>query len=320
MLDETLLQQGLSLTLERTEFSGLGRLHRGKVRDSYIGSGQRTIIVTDRLSAFDFVLGTIPFKGQILNGMACYWFEESRHLVPNHLLGRPDPAVSLAQECKPFLVEMVVRAYLTGSSSTSIWTHYARGERTYCGHRLPEGLRQHEKLPRPLITPTSKADLGQHDTPLSAAEVIAQGLCSAAEFELLSDLCLKLFAFGSERAAERGLILVDTKYELGRTGEGKIVFIDEIHTPDSSRYWYADSYEQALARDANPRPLDKEYVRRQLVAEGYSGQGSPPPLRNELRLEAARRYVEIYERITGRDFAPDLEPPLDRLRRNLRLD
>jgi phosphoribosylaminoimidazole-succinocarboxamide synthase len=274
-------------------------------------------VVTDRLSAFDHILGTVPFKGQVLNGMASYWFAESRALVPNHLVATPDPAASVVRECRPFAVEMVVRGYLTGSSSTSIWTHYARGERSYCGHPLPDGMHKHQRLEQALITPTTKAEHGAHDEPLSAAEIVARGLCSADELARISALCLELFAFGTRRAAERGLILVDTKYELGRTPEGELIFIDEIHTPDSSRYWYAGSYERALAAGGDPRALDKEHVRRELVARGYTGQGAPPPLDDELRLEAARRYIEIYEQVTGRPFVPDLEPPAERLRRNL---
>jgi phosphoribosylaminoimidazole-succinocarboxamide synthase len=320
-MDEATLRRGLTLTLGRAELPALGRLHAGKVRDSYVDAtaGRRTIVVSDRISAFDHVLGTVPFKGQVLNGMAAHWFEQARAVAPNHLLSVPDPAVSVVRECRPFAVEMVVRGYLTGSSGTSIWTHYARGERSYCGHPLPEGLRRHERLPRPLITPTTKAAPGEHDEPIAAAEVIARGLCGAAEWEQLSEMCLRMFAFGTQLAAERGLILVDTKYELGRDEEGRILFIDEIHTPDSSRFWYADGYDAALRAGADPRSLDKEYVRRRLVADGYDGRGDPPPLSDEVRLEAARRYVEIYERVTGRTFVPDLEPPEERIRRNLGL-
>jgi phosphoribosylaminoimidazole-succinocarboxamide synthase len=319
VIDEATLQKGLTLTLDRTDFSGLGKLQRGKVRDSYLSGDTRTIVVTDRISAFDVVLGTIPFKGQVLNGMACYWFEQSRSLAPNHLISVPDMSVSVVRECRPFPVEMVVRGYLTGSSSTSIWTYYARGDRTYCGHRMADGMHKHERLPRPLITPTTKAEQGSHDEPLSADRLIARGLCTAEEFEIISEMSLRLFAFGSKIAAERGLILVDTKYELGRTPEGQIIFIDEIHTPDSSRYWYADSYAEALRQGTDPRALDKEYVRRQLIAQGYSGQGAPPVLGEELRLEAARRYIEIYEQVTGNVFVPDLESPEVRIRTRLRL-
>ncbi|MCC6749607.1 MAG: phosphoribosylaminoimidazolesuccinocarboxamide synthase [Deltaproteobacteria bacterium] len=314
MTDEV-LQQGLGLTLDETDFPGAGALHRGKVRDSYCRGDRRTIVVTDRLSAFDVIVGTIPFKGQVLNGVAAYWFDASRELVPNHLLAVPDPAVSVVRECRVIPVEMVVRGYLTGSSSTSIWTHYERGSRTYCGHALPAGLHKHERLPRPLITPTTKAEKGAHDEPVSGDEAVARGLCTAGEFAELSALALRLFDFGTRRAAERGLLLVDTKYEFGRTPEGTLVVVDEVHTPDSSRYWYAASYEEALRSGSDPRALDKEYVRRYLVAQGFRGEGPTPVLPDAVRMEAARRYVEIFEAITGTAFVPNLEPPLERLAR-----
>jgi phosphoribosylaminoimidazole-succinocarboxamide synthase len=319
MIDEQTLRAGLELTLRDTDLAGLGRLHRGKVRDSYVdeAAGRRTIVVSDRISAFDVVLGTIPFKGQVLNGMAAHWFEASRGLHPNHLVEVPDAQVSVVEECEPFPVEMVVRGYLTGSSPTSLWTHYARGEREYCGHRLPDGMRQHQRLERPLVTPTTKAAAGEHDENVSAAQIVERGLCTAEEFDQLSRMCLEMFAFGARSAGERGLLLVDTKYELGRTRDGRMVFIDEIHTPDSSRYFYADSYEEALRAGEDPRPLDKDYLRRALVARGFSGQGAPPRLDQELRLETARRYIEIYEQVTGHDFQPDLEPPAERIRRKL---
>lgn len=320
MIDDATLRRGLACTLERTSFEAeLGPLQRGKVRDSYVRGGRRWIIVSDRVSAFDVVLGTIPFKGQLLNGIAAYWFEQARHVAPNHLLELPDPAVSVVRECEPFPVEMIVRGYLTGSSPTSLWTHYDRGAREFCGHRLPDGMTRHQRLAQPLVTPTTKAGPGEHDENISAAQVVERGLATADEFARLSALCLELFDLGTRLAAERGLILADTKYELGRTPDGSIVFIDEIHTPDSSRYWYADSYERALSGGGNPRSLDKEYLRRQLVAGGYSGQGPAPELSDELRLETARRYVEIFEQVTGQAFVPDLEPPLERIRRNLAL-
>jgi len=321
VIDETTLRAGLDLTLEHSDFEGLGRLQRGKVRDSYVdeGAGRRIIVVSDRISAFDVVLGTIPFKGQVLNGMAAHWFAASREISDNHLISVPDAQVSVVEECAPFPVEMVVRGYLTGSSPTSLWTYYARGEREYCGHHLPEGMTQHQRLDAPLITPTTKAEKGAHDEPVSAAQIVERGLCSAEELSRLSEMCLAMFALGTRLAADRGLILVDTKYELGRTRDGRLVFIDEIHTPDSSRYWYAESYEEAMKAGSDPRPLDKDYLRRTLIARGYSGRGAAPPLDDELRLETARRYIEIYEQVTGRAFEPDLEPPAERIPRRLGL-
>lgn len=318
MISEATLQRGIELALDETRFEDLGTLERGKVRDCYVRGGRRAIIVTDRLSAFDRIVATIPFKGQVLNGVSAYWLEQTRAICPNHLISVPDPVASLVHECRPFPVEMVLRGYLTGSSPTSIWTCYARGERRYCGHRLAEGLRQHERLAAPLITPTSKAPKGEHDELLSADEVIAGGLATAEEFAQLSELSLALFAFGQALALQRGLILVDTKYEFGRLPDGTICLIDEIHTPDSSRYWYADSYDEALRSGSDPRALDKEYVRRHLSGLGFRGEGPVPPLADAVRIEAARRYIEIYERMTGQSFVPNLDPPLPRIHAALR--
>ena len=298
-------------------FDVLGERYSGKVRENFTRAGQRIIVVTDRMSAFDVVLGTIPFKGQILNGLARAWFEATADLFPNHMIDVPDPQAMRCVECEPIPVEMVVRGYLTGVSSTSVWRAYERGDRVFCGHRLPEGLRKHERFRENLVTPSTKAAKGEHDKSVSKDELFERGLIEPELFDRLESMCLALFARGQQLAAERGLILVDTKYELGRAPSGEIMLIDEIHTPDSSRYWYADTYEDAMAAGRDPRALDKEYVRRWLVEQGFDGDGTPPPLPDEVRAEAAGRYVEIYERLTGRSFEPDLEPPVERLRRNL---
>jgi phosphoribosylaminoimidazole-succinocarboxamide synthase len=321
-LDDATLERGLKLTLEETHFQGLGQLSRGKVRDSYLWGDpptHRAIVVSDRISAFDHILGTVPFKGQVLSGISQFWFDKTRDICPNHQLSQPDPVVAVVRECRPFMIEMVVRGYLTGSSATSILTHYQQGARSYCGHRLPEGLRAHQVLPTPLVTPTTKAAHGDHDEPIAIADIAARGLASEAQVEQLCALCLDLFRRGQELAAERGLILVDTKYELGLDAEDRIVVIDELHTPDSSRYWYADSYDLAMSKSEAPRALDKEFVRRALVvARGFTGQGEPPPLDRELRLSAAQRYAELYQQVTGLPFEPNLEPPLQRIETSLR--
>jgi phosphoribosylaminoimidazole-succinocarboxamide synthase len=319
-VDAKLLQELCRRTLERTDFRGLGLRSEGKVRDSYVGEKRRTIVVTDRVSCFDVVVGTIPAKGQVLNQLAAFWFEKTRAIAPNHLISVPDPNVSVVRELTVLPVEFVMRGYLTGVTSTSIWTAYERGDETYCGHRLPKGLRKHERLPEPLLTPTTKAKKGDHDEPVSRAEVIERGLVSEALYDRAARLAASLFRAGQEWAASRGLILADTKYELGLDETGTLVVADEIHTPDSSRYWYADGYAEAFARGEDPKSLDKEYVRRWLVSErGYRGDGAPPPLPDEVRCEAARRYVEAYERVTGQAFVPDTEPPEPRIRRNLGL-
>ncbi|RMH00200.1 MAG: phosphoribosylaminoimidazolesuccinocarboxamide synthase [Deltaproteobacteria bacterium] len=310
-------REGGTLATLDARFDVLGTRYSGKVRENFTKDGVRTIVVTDRVSAFDVVLGTIPFKGQVLNAMAVYWFEATAHLCPNHLLEVPDPQVVRAVECTPIPVEMVVRGYLTGVSSTSIWRAYERGERVFCGHALPEGLRKHERLPENIVTPATKAPKGEHDESVAKEVLFERGLVDPETFDELERRSLELFAFGQAKAAERGFILVDTKYEFGRTPDGRIVLIDEIHTPDSSRYWYADTYEAAMAGGEDPKSLDKEFVRRYLVARGYRGEGPPPVLPDDVRCEAARRYVEIYEGLTGRPFEPDLEPPAERIARNL---
>lgn len=318
-IDRKDLQALCTRTLHETHFSGLGERIAGKVRDSYLGPGRRTLIVTDRVSCFDRVVGTIPVKGQLLNQMAAFWFEQTAHVAPNHLLSVPDPAVSIVKECRTLPVEFVMRGYLTGTTSTSIWTAYARGERLYCGHALPDGLRRHEKLPSPILTPTTKALHGEHDALTSRAELLAAGTLSEALFDAAHALVQRLFAEGTRHAAKQGLILADTKYELGLDDQGGLVVIDEIHTPDSSRYWRSDGYEAALAKGESPPAIDKEYVRLWLAEQGYAGEGKPPELPVEVRVEAATRYIAAYEQVTGRAFVPDLEEPITRIRRNLGL-
>jgi len=318
-IDIQLLRELCSQTLERTHLPELGRREEGKVRDSYVAEGRRTIVVTDRVSCFDVVVGTLPLKGQVLNQVAAFWFERTRHLAPNHLLEVPDPCVSVVRECRPLPVEFVYRGYLTGSTRTSIWTAYARGEREYCGHRLPGGLRRHEPLPEPILTPTTKAGRGDHDELASRDELIRRGLIDEELFDRAAALCAALFREGQRFAGTRGLVLVDTKYEIGVDAAGRLLVIDEIHTPDSSRYWYRSAYEQAMREGREPEALDKEYVRRWLVEQGYLGDGPPPRLPDEVRCEAARRYIEAYEQVTGLAFAPDTSPPLPRIRRNLGL-
>ena len=312
-LDDILTAQ-LSQTLAATSFPGLGTRHEGKVRDSYVAGNQRTIVVTDRLSAFDVVIGTIPFKGQVLNQIAQHWFEETAHIAPNHVIAVPDPNVMVVRECTPLAVEMVMRAYLTGVTETSIWRAYERGARTFCGHPLADGMTRNQRLPAPLLTPSTKAGKGEHDRSVSREDLLAMGEVDAHTFDRAAEMARALFAFGQEKAASRGMILVDTKYEFGVDGDGEIRVIDEIHTPDSSRYWYADDYQARLASGQEPRSLDKEYVRRWLAEEaGYRGDGPPPVLPDKVRVEAARRYIETFEIITGRSFVPDTAPPAPRI-------
>ncbi len=317
---EDTLRAALPHTLEGSHLEQLGRKYEGKVRDNYsTPDGRRIIVVTDRISAFDRVLGTLPLKGQLLNQAAAWWFEHTRHIAPNHVLSVPDPNALIARECQPLPVEMVVRAYLTGTTSTSAWVHYQRGERRFCGHALPDGLRQHQRLPEPILTPSTKAAHGGHDISASREEILSLTGMSPGDFDAAAALALALFHEGQRVCAERGLILVDTKYEFGKAPDGELLVIDEIHTPDSSRFWYAESYEERFAAGQAPESFDKEYVRRWLAAQGFTGDGPVPPLPDDVRVEASRRYAQAVEQITGEPFVPNLEEPHARLRRNLGL-
>jgi phosphoribosylaminoimidazole-succinocarboxamide synthase len=320
MTSHEVLRAALPNTLQVTHFEGLGKRYEGKVRDNYsTGDGRRYIVVTDRISAFDRVIGTLPFKGQVLNRVATWWFEQSRDVAPNHMLRQVDPCVIEVVECEPLAVEMVVRAYLTGVTSTSIWTHYKRGERVFCGNPLPEGLRENEALPQPILTPSTKAEKGDHDVSASREEILAMGKVSASDFDAAAKMAMDLFAFGQKLCQDRGLILVDTKYEFGRTPDGKLVVIDEIHTPDSSRFWFQKTYAERFASGQRPDSFDKEYVRRWLSSQGFTGDQPIPLIPDDVRVEAASRYIETYETITGEPFEPDTQPPIDRIRRNLQL-
>jgi phosphoribosylaminoimidazole-succinocarboxamide synthase len=320
MISDDVLAAQLAQTLDGTPWHAIGGRtlprYDGKVRDCFIDKerGERVIVVTDRLSAFDAVVGSIPFKGQVLNQLATFWFEHTKHIAPNHMLRVPDPNVMIARECEPLPVELVMRAYLTGVTSTSIWKAYEQGARSFCGHALPAGMRKNEPLPAPILTPSTKAAKGDHDVSVSKAELLAMGRITPAHFETAATIAEALFAAGQAHAAKQGLILADTKYEMGLDPSGAIVVIDEIHTPDSSRYWYAADYQERLARGEEPRSLDKEFVRRWLAGEAkWSGDGPPPVMPAEIRCEAARRYITSFELVTGTAFAADPRPPLPRI-------
>ncbi len=329
---EAFIRSQLGNTLTATDCRELLKareFYKGKVRDNYIlGDGKRVIIVTDRISCFDVVVGTVPFKGQVLNQMAAFWFDKTRGIVCNHVISVPDPNAMVVQECKPVVVEMIVRQYITGS----LWRAYASGARQLYGITFPDGLKKNQRFDSPLITPTTKAEHGQHDAPLSRNDIIGKGLVDAGLYKRLEEVSLRLFAAGSEVAQENGLLLVDTKYEFGLRGK-ELVLIDEIHTPDSSRFWYAAEYDESFghaSRQAGiqasgqaghgrePKLLDKEYVRQWLLAKGFSGTGTAPELTDEVRIEAAKRYIEAFEQITGTRFAANTEPVSQRLQANLR--
>ncbi|TIX13409.1 MAG: phosphoribosylaminoimidazolesuccinocarboxamide synthase [Mesorhizobium sp.] len=294
--------------------------YKGKVRENYdLPDGRRIIIATDRLSAFDIILASIPFKGEILTQTARYWFEETADICPNHVLEYPDPNVVVGTRLDILPVEIVVRGYLAGTTSTSILTRYRKGERVMYGMRLPDGLRDNEKLAEPVITPTSKASDGGHDEPLSKAEILDQGLLTPAQWDPVSDYALRLFARGQARAAERGLILADTKYEFGTDRNGTIILADEIHTPDSSRYWIAASYEQAFASGERPESFDKDFIRSWVAARCDPYRDPIPTIPDEIVEQASLVYAQAYEAITGKEFAPDVsgDTVLDRIRANL---
>lgn len=294
--------------------------YRGKVRENYdLPDGRRILIATDRLSAFDRSLAVVPFKGQVLTQTARFWFEATADICPNHVLGYPDPNVVLGRRLDILPVEIVVRGYLAGTTGTSLLTLYKAGQSAVYGLDLPAGLRDNERLPEPVITPTTKAESGGHDEPLSPDDILARGLLDEEQWRTVSRHALALFARGQEIAASRGLILADTKYEFGVDAEGRIVLADEIHTPDSSRYWFLESYAERFARGLRPESFDKDFVRA-WVAERCDPYHDPiPEIPPEMVFETACVYVESFERITGRPFEPPAdEPILERIRRNLR--
>ena len=298
----------------------LPRPYRGKVRENYdLPDGRRVIIATDRISAFDRILASIPWKGAVLTQTARYWFEATRDICPNHVLEYPDPNVVIARRLDILPVEIVVRGSLAGTTGTSILTLYKSGRREIYGFRFPDGMRANEKLPQPIITPTTKEFDGGHDAPLTAAEILDRRLLTPAQWETVQRHALALFARGQEIAATRGLILADTKYEFGLDPEGRIVLADEIHTPDSSRWWFAQSYPARFLAGERPESFDKDFVRSWVTARCDPYNDPIPPIPEDVILATARVYIDAYERITGRSFvlpASDT-PPLQRIRRNL---
>ncbi|MEM9001490.1 MAG: phosphoribosylaminoimidazolesuccinocarboxamide synthase [Bacteroidota bacterium] len=283
-------------------FSGQKSIYKGKVREVYaLEDDLLVMIATDRLSAFDVVMPKgIPFKGQILNQIATKMMAATEDLVPNWLMATPDPNVAVGKACEPFKIEMVIRGYLSGHAARE----YSLGKRHLCGEPMPDGMREHDKFPDPIITPATKAEKGDHDEDISKAEILKRGIVSVSDYETLERYTHDLFQRGTEIAAKQGLILVDTKYEFGKTKEGEIVLIDEIHTPDSSRYFYADGYEERQGRGEAQKQLSKEFVRQWLISEGFQGlEGQTVPEMDDIYVESvSERYIELYESITGESF------------------
>ncbi|MBL0372902.1 phosphoribosylaminoimidazolesuccinocarboxamide synthase [Rhizobium sp. KVB221] len=298
----------------------LPNYYKGKVRDNYdLPDGKRIIIATDRLSAFDRILSSIPLKGQVLTQTARFWFEKTADICPNHVIAYPHPNVVIGERLEILPVEIVVRGYLAGTTSTSILTKYKAGERSMYGITLPDGMRDNERLPEPIITPTTKAFDGGHDEPLSGAEILEQGLLSEAQWNVVSRFALALFKRGQEMSAERGLILADTKYEFGINKAGNIILADEIHTPDSSRYWIADSYTEALANGTRPASFDKDFIRAWVAERCDPYKDEIPAIPAELVAQASKVYLDAYAMITGKTIdAPTAEPPLESIRAALK--
>jgi phosphoribosylaminoimidazole-succinocarboxamide synthase len=314
MIPDAQLHAQLAHTLRQLDLPSLGDLYRGKVRDNYSRGDRIVMVTTDRVSAFDHVLGTIPFKGEVLSRLTAFWFEKVKDIAPTHLVDVPDPSVMVVNKAKPFPVEIIIRGYITGS----LWRDYQAGKAGAYGIEWPKGLRKDQRFEAPIITPSTKAEYGRHDEPISEQEILAKGLVAPEIWREATGVAERLFRRGQEWAQTRGLILVDTTYEMG-IADGKLVVIDEIHTPDSSRYWVADGYEDRFARGEDQAMLDKENIRQWLIKEhGFSGHGTPPPLTDEVRVMLARKYIEVYERLTGETFTSGVGSVAERIERNLR--
>jgi phosphoribosylaminoimidazole-succinocarboxamide synthase len=322
MISETALREQMPDALGGVDLPFLGPAAHGKVRDIYRrtvdAEDQLILITTDRLSAFDRILGLVPYKGQVLTELSAFWFARTADIVPNHLLCLPDPNVTVARACTPLPVEVVVRGYITGVTSTALWYRYSQGERTIYGIDFPEGLHKNDPLPAPIITPTTKARDGGHDERITHAEVLAQGLVRPDHWEEICSAAVAVFRRGQEIARAGGLILVDTKYEFGLDLEGKVTLIDEVHTPDSSRFWLEDTYTQRTAARQEPDNFDKEFIRLYYAARGYRGEGEPFALPPDLAVQAATRYIRTYELLTGQEFVPGALPAEARITENLR--
>lgn len=288
-------------------FLPFGKKYKGKVRDTYDLGDQLILVTTDRQSAFDRYLAAVPYKGQVLNLTSVWWFKNTQAIVPNHLIAVPDPNVVIAKKCKIFPIEFVVRGYISGSTSTSLWTQYQKGIRDYCGITFPDGLRKNQKLENPVITPTTKETV--HDRPISPHEIVAEGWMTQEDWDEASSYALRLFQHGMEIAQRHGLILVDTKYEFGRDAEGRIILVDEIHTPDSSRYWLFNSYQERFEAGKEPENIDKEFLRLWFVdhCDPYKDKVLPQAPQ-ELIVTLASRYIQLYEMITGESFVYDSKP------------
>ena len=302
----------LNNTLDKVNLNISGEYYKGKVRDNYFIDDKVVMVTSDRVSAFDHVLGTIPFKGQILNEIALFWFDKTKDIVPNHIISSPDPQVLLAKKAKTLPVEVIVRQYITGS----LWREYSSGINGQYGFMLPENLVQNQEFDKPILTPSTKAEYGLHDEPISKQEIINSNLVSKEIYEKAEEYALNLFAEGQKWADSQGLILVDTKYEFG-IYQGELIVIDEIHTPDSSRYWVKDGYEERFKKGEPQLMLDKENIRQWLIDKNFSGEGTPPELSDDIRILLSQKYIELYQKLTGKDFVPSIGDVSERINENL---
>jgi phosphoribosylaminoimidazole-succinocarboxamide synthase len=318
MIEQKKLLELIPLAFGGCSLSLPGRAE-GKVREWYtLPQGRRLIITTDRLSAFDRVLAKVPFKGQVLNQLSAWWFEKTGDILPNHLLSLPDPNAAEVITVRPLMVEVVVRGFISGVTSTALWYRYSLGERDIYGYKFPEGLQKNMELPKAIITPTTKGENGAHDERLTCAELVSRGILEAGLWEQVQTVALAIFARGQELAKKAGLLLVDTKYEFGLTVDGQLLLIDEVHTPDSSRYWKADTYESLFGSAQEPENFDKEFIRLAYTEKGYRGEGDIPEMRDTIWIAASTRYIRIYEMLTGKIFEPGAYPVEPRLVANLK--
>jgi phosphoribosylaminoimidazole-succinocarboxamide synthase len=314
MLDAATIRSLIPQVFVGADLPALGTRYSGKVRDFFVAEGRRVLVTTDRLSAFDRILTAVPFKGQVLNQLSAFWFEQTQDVIANHVLDVPDPNVTVAIECDPFPVEVVVRGYISGVTQTALWYRYSLGEREIYGYTFPEGMVKNQPLPEPIITPTTKGREGEHDERITCTEVVERGLLDGETWERVQAAALVIFRRGQEIARQGGLILVDTKYEFGRTPDGQIALIDEVHTPDSSRFWVAESYEERVAAGEEPENFDKEFLRLWYAERGYRGDGEPPVATSDLIVQVSQRYIACYEKLTGQTFVPGAYPVEERLR------
>jgi phosphoribosylaminoimidazole-succinocarboxamide synthase len=317
MMSDEQVKEQMKFTLKETNFEGLGEKKKGKVRDVYKAEDKLFLVSTDRQSAFDRNLANIPFKGQVLTQTSKFWFDNTKDIIPNHIIDVPDPNVVVGKKLTVFPVEMVIRGYITGVTSTAAWTAYSKGEREFCGNTLPEGLKKNQKFEKPIITPTTKSE--EHDEKISGEEIVKRELMTQEQWDFVSEKALKLFERGTEIAAKNGLILVDTKYEFGYDEQGNIYLIDEIHTPDSSRFWIKETYEGRLAKNEEPENIDKEFLRLWFKehCDPYKDE-TLPEAPDELVIELSKRYIKLYEMITGNDFKAEPGDVSERIEKNLK--